>query len=95
MMPTPELSRALSEYHNGTVRHLRADEDNPRLDGEAAHRYDACNEIAIDLLGMAGYEFGEPDECGDPIEQDVQTLLELAMFRSPRLMKLLSDFAES
>lgn len=50
-------------------------------------------ETAISLIASAGHGYGQPDEAGNPVDEDLQTALMDAMFRSPGLKQILDHTA--
>lgn len=81
----------LARYHNDTVGALGADEDRNNFTQEAADTYDAVSDLAIDLLTESGVDFNSGDMLDVPVSEDVQTLLQLALFRCPQLRQLFEE----
>lgn len=81
----------LAEYHNETVRRLFADENLPNSDEEQGLHYDACSDLAVELISSAGYEADTLDDAKVEVSDDVQTLLTLAMFRAPALREYIES----
>lgn len=75
----------LGDYHNATVVALKAATDRPDFVDESGTQYDASTDLAIDLLVESGYQPGDNDALGVDVQDEVQTLLTLALFRAPML----------
>lgn len=55
---------------------------------------DVVGDLAIDLIVQAGYNYESTDLLGQPVNEDLQTLLELALLRAPNLARLLIDLLD-
>lgn len=90
------MTSLLHEYANHTQSRLT---DHIRDEDEAQRAYDWAQELTIEYmqaceLGPAESGIFPADLLGDGVDDDVQTLLQLAMQRSPRLMSGLRDIME-
>lgn len=86
----------LRDYHNDTVSRLSADEEADDYDPDAGILYDAAVDTAIDVLAYIGVgpdESGQfpHDRAGASMDEDVQTLLTLAIARCDGLGEFLAD----
>lgn len=86
--------RTLSEYHNETTLRLCAVSDSDFYIESQGNKYDKAADLAIEILSNAGLVPDDEDDAGEPVESDVQTLLTLAMFRSPELYAYLEGLSE-
>lgn len=80
----------LANYHNETVRALNADQHSDDFVEESGDEYDLATDLAVNLLQAAGLEYHDTDKLENPVSDDVQTLLTLAIFRSPEVREYIA-----
>jgi hypothetical protein len=63
--------------------------ESNRVGGMESEELNLANEAAISLLVKAGYQPTDKDATGKMVEDEVQTLLMIALLRCPKLVDLL------
>lgn len=87
------MTSLLGQYHNETTATLRMQDEQGRNVNEVDD-YDHASELAIQLITDAGMTWDTLDAAGEPVSDDVQTLLVLALVRAPMLVAHLTRLTE-